>query len=422
MTALHKLAHRHGYLSRPDIATVSASLGAAFAHAAAPFRAPGMLGAGILDGVELDLIYALLRHRLWANTPLFATVLIDYMATSFQLPRPVAQSLTCALLPTVRQHTTAQSLVSDVSDQGFLRYICIASASAQDEAALLLDLGLGQGLLTRIKTALQLLSAGAEQTDADLDDDAAAKCQFVGELDAQITGVVCTLSLELRSWPWLLQQERLRYLLATIADPWLSVLRDQGVAWLFDLLLAISSRKTMTTRQIALLLRASFPDERGFLLDSSVAILCQELSHYHLLSLERGQSIWRTLPLAEELTAEAYAMQALSDGTPVLTELSDLNPSFQASMIRAMDLSAHDTVQIIQTIRPLTPLGLKAALARLALLDPKERLPSVLKHLMANEPSIWLRRVASDLATTLGIAPGLGPVARSAHGESTRLI
>jgi len=421
MTALHKLAHRHAYLNRPEVATASACLSIAFAHAAAPFRAPGMLGAGILGGVELDLIYALLRHRLWAQTPLFATVLIDHLATSFQLPRPVAESLTCALLPTVRQHTTAQSLISDVSDQGFLRYICVASASALDEAALLLDLGLGQGLLTRIKAALLLLTTGAGQSDDDLNE-GAPKRQFIGELDAQITEVVCALSLELRSCPWVLQQERLRYLLATIADPWLSVLRDQGVAWLFELLLAIASRKTMNTRQIALLLRASFPDERGFLQESSVAILCQELSRHHLLSLERGHSIWRTLPLAEELTADAYAMQTLSDKAPVLSELTDLNASFQATMIRAMDLSAHDTIQIIHTLRPLTPLGLKAALMRLAQLDPKEHLPCVLESLMANEPSIWLRRVANDLAITLGIAPELGPVARLGHDESPRPI
>lgn len=406
MAALQKLAHRQAFLSRPEVSTKAAGLAAIFAKAAAPFQTPGMIGEGILEGVECDLIYALLRHSLWTATPLFASVLIDHLATSYQLPRPVAESLARTLLPCVRQYIPEQSLPGEASDQAFLRYICIATATTCDESTLRLDLGLGCHLIARIKQALQQIFAEDEVDDGQ-------DPRFLPELDALIAAVVYQLSQQLRCAPALLQQERLRYILATVSEPWMTFIRTHGIHWLFDLLLRVASHKTMSTRQIATQLRMAFPDEKGVLLDTSVTALCHELARHHLINLERGLNTWRALPLAEELTAEAFATQETASFAIDLAELSGLNASFQASVIRSLALSTAEVEDLILNLRPLTPLGLRAALGQLAELGPQASLQRTIKTLLAKEPSVWLRRVVSDMASLLGIAHDAVPVARS---------
>jgi len=144
-----------------------------------------------------------------------------------------------------------------------------------------------------------------------------------------------------------------------------------------------------------------------------VTALCHELARHHLINLERGLNTWRALPLAEELTAEAFATQETASFAIDLAELSGLNASFQASVIRSLALSTAEVEDLILNLRPLTPLGLRAALGQLAELGPQATLHQTIKTLLAKEPSVWLRRVVSDMASLLGIAHDAVPVARS---------
>jgi len=436
--------HQLDFLSEGNREQATLALTQAFELAQAALPEHLAVAPGTLNAVGRDLIYALLRHTHWHSVPLFRDIMVDHVASGYQVPRAAATSLIDALFaasPTVDDGTDKANRADGAShvvatNEEFIRYVCVASATATSEAILVRELGLGLNLLGRIKHAVSQLVQIAP------DEGAPAVARFLPEIDAQVAEALCELARELRTLPWALQIHFLRFHLIGIGEPWRDVLKERGARWLFDLLLAIGARETMSVRQVAAKLARLVPEP---CLSGGEALALALLENLHAYDLvfrtgdgnrrEPAQARWALLPLAQELTAEAYARsraharslaRKAQEGTSYnWSEIATLSPYYQAAVIRALpDDDVQHLGDFILRLRPLAALGLRAALLRLIEADLIGVARGAAEELLTAEPSPWVRQAACQalvgLSETLQVGQTLSEVARSDASSAVR--
>ncbi len=369
--------------------------------------------AGIVAAVGRDLTYALIRHRHFLSAPLLTDALVDFVATHYELERAVAANLAGTLVRVLGAEWQAPASHVVPSNREFLRYVFVACATASSEAELLLDLGLGDRLITRIRGALALVTLPGETVDG------VQAAQFLPELDAEITTIMCDLADEQRTLPWALQVHRLDFQLLASAEPWRGVLAAHGVRWLFDLLLAVGSSGKLTTSQFTAQLAAlPFYADLPELADPLAATALLDALHQAELiapfSASATDRHWQLTPLAQELTAEAYADALLRGSRSPWSLLAKLNPAYQTAVIRVLpEASAEQLLELAVKSRPLSPAGLTATLQRLQHTFGMEAYRDTCVAVVRQDPSPWLRNAAlKGLEGLEGIGQLLAEVAR----------
>src|SRR4051794_25667284 len=129
--SLERLRHHQQFLLAGAAVEPALRLSLAFRRATTAVRQEALVPPGVLQSLEQDLIYALLKHCHWRDTPLFKSVLDDHLSHEYGLPRALVERLSGALLASPRnlQQDTSDAHVPSTDDE-FLRYVCIASATA----------------------------------------------------------------------------------------------------------------------------------------------------------------------------------------------------------------------------------------------------------------------------------------------------
>lgn len=392
-------------------------LALSFAKASRAVREESLVARGVLRAFEQALIEALLRHKHWRKTPLFKDALDDHLCRDFGLPRAIVERLSAALLASPGDHTDEAPEIVPVppSDDEFVRYVCVESATAQSESQLASDLKLGDQLFRRIKEAMQWLAAGRSD-----------QARFATELDAKIADVLCDLAKELKVQPLALWAHRLRYVMTHVEAPWREALAEHGGFRFLQLLVTVGKRGETSVRQLAPKVAQLFPE---FAAAEPVALTTHLLECLERLALIRpasgtgkdpAASKWRLLPLGEELTAEAFARNHLNvggDDCLAAETLASFPAAYQAAVVR---LAPEDDVglfkRLVQETRPLSSQGLAALLQRIVEADGPGSAASVADDLLCMEASPWVRAAAchaAEQAAGLDIGQSLTHVAES---------
>ncbi len=137
--SLERLRHHQQFLLAGSCFEAALRLSLAFRRATLTVRQERLIAPGVLTAIEQDLIYALLKHRHWRNTPLFKSVLDDHLCHEYGLPQALVQRLSGALIVAPGDGQAGDADLSHLprTDGEFLRYVCIASATANCEAQLI---------------------------------------------------------------------------------------------------------------------------------------------------------------------------------------------------------------------------------------------------------------------------------------------
>lgn len=385
---LDTLRHRYEFFAAvdPEILQPVATRVAAGARSLA-----GTIPAGPLAAIKADLTYAVARHHHWRGAPILVDVLTDFLVREYRLTNDAAMALSLAAVApkSLPAHGTDGHVAA--TDREFLRYIFVASATATCEAELLADLGIGTALVARIRETVEATVA-ARTADAPV--------RFLPELDAHISEILCELASEAKSVPWALAVHRLRYHLIDATAPLSPWLKVHGARALFDLLLAIGSRGTASLRQIALRLRRigkgceGRSDEAGSLLR---ALAAEGLVFLCDVADDEERRRYQLTPFAQELTAEAFARNLTITMRTPLAEFGTLCAPYQAAVIRALEVPDVETLtRIAESTRPLSPLGLRAALDRVREVAGVEAATLLAARTAAADASPWLRRAAEQ--------------------------
>lgn len=332
--------------------------------------------------LTLDLVYALARHRLWVNNNLFITALVDFLSSEYRLAESTVRELLLGLAAVAAEVAQAPGPVAETDAKDFLRYVFVASATAADESSLVADLGLGHRLLRRVRQSVETTACDSET--------------FLAPLDADVAAVMAELARDTSETPWALDVQRLRFELweAGVALP-----TAAEASSLFDLLLTIGRKRRLKESKV----------EHG---DEGSALRRAGLVFVVDLALE-------LTPKGQALTASAFATQARRQTAPSLEALAALNAHYQERVIATHPaLGAKDLVGLVKTLRPLAPLGLRAAIARVA----RDTSPGIQRELLAAladaELPPWLAAAADAALRDAGIAQNPLPVARPSIGEN----
>lgn len=385
-------------------------LALAFAKASATVREEALVPRGVLRAFEQELVYAIRRHGHWLKTPLFKDALDDHMAREFGLPRVVVERLSSSLLasPGVASAEAPEIRPVPPTDDEFVRYVCVESATALNEAQLAKELGLGDQLFQRIKQAMRWLAAGRTE-----------EARFAMGLDAKIAEVLCDLAKELKNQPLALWAHRLRYLMADVEAPWRDMLSEHGGHRFLAVLVSLGKRGEASVRQLAAKVQPAFPELAGA---DPVVLTAHLLESFERLELARpvtgksskdpGAVRWRLLPLGEELTAEAFARNYLNVGGEshdAPEALASLPAAYQAAVLRLIPADdAEPLKRLVREVRPLSSLGLAALLSRIAEYEGGHGAAESVGELVALETSPWVKAATCHAVAQLGAGVDIG--------------
>ncbi|MEN9834713.1 MAG: hypothetical protein RL011_906 [Pseudomonadota bacterium] len=393
--ALEQIRHRLAFLNSPRLGAITSSVAKAIDLALSPMLGSAIIPKGTLDAIAVELLYAIVRHRCWLACPLLTPILIDHIATHFGLPEELATACVRSVLGSAKQTLNP----TDRSDSDFLKYICVATALSVNETELETELGIGRNLLLRIKAALGLIA------------ESSTSVRYLAELDQQITEAVSSLAGELESSPWALQRARLFYLLLDAEGPWTEIIADHGSGWIFDLLVRLVEKQTMSQREISALLTELLPT--GCSANENIAALdvCRLLAERGLIAAD-GPKKWRNLPLASQITA-----QAVANGMPLaeLTgkgQLSRYDSDLQVAVVSSPHLSVDDLLTLVREEPALSACALKMALKRIARDVGLAEANQLLRVLAARELPAFAETVVREMMVSL----------TGSHGQESRCM
>lgn len=340
------------------------------------------------EALTLDLTYALTRHAIWLSAPVFTDVVASFLAAEHGLERVRAELLAErgtdeALTALAQARADASALCFAITDDEFLRYVFVESASARDEAALRRDLGLGGELLQRLKCAV-------------LDVSGPQLARYVPELEAKLADVVLDMAKELRQSPWAMDVHRLRYDLVDIADPWRNDVREQGASWMFELLVNLGARRQASAKQLG---------------KKATPALLEELARLGLcfrVGPAGDASPWQLSERGEDLTAAAFARRFVASHQTTPATFAKLSPRYQCQLVSDDErLDATALAALAEHARPIAPLALEQALTRLAARDAPAA-HAVLDRLRARAAPAWLDQAVRRVGQALAAMPESG--------------
>ncbi len=400
-------------------------LALAFAKASATVREEALVPRGVLRAFEQELVYALRRHGHWRKTPLFKDALDDHLCREYGLPRVIVERLSSALLasPGVSPDQGPEVRPVPPTDEEFVRYVCVESATAANETQLGAELGLGDQLFRRIKEAMRWLAGGKE-----------GGVRFATELDARIADVLCDLAKELKLQPLALWSHRLRYLMTNVEAPWRDMLQEHGGHRFLAVLVSLGKRGEASVRQLAAKVAPAFPELAGA---DPLVLTAHLFESFERLQLVRpvtnrdakdpGTVRWKLLPLGEEITAEAFARNYLNVGGESAlapAALAKLPAAYQAAVLRQLpaDDSEHFK-RLILSIRPLSSQGLAALLQRIAEYDGGAGAATVAEDLLTAETSPWVKAATCHAMEQVSAAIDIGQsLATMAESDASSVV
>lgn len=311
--------------------------------------------------LELDLVYALVRHRAWVRAVSFREALAGFLSSEYRLAASSARELVDAV---------AGVPVAADTDQGhqFLRYVFVLTATTSDEAELALDLGLGEGLIAGLKRAIAGASAVSSEAPA-----------YAGGLDQAVRTVMIELAELASDSPLALDGERLRYALfeasaASAGEP--VVPDDAETAATFAVLLELSRKKKRPKAKLA----ASGVD----------------FEKLRRAGLVYGDATLELALSGQELVAAAHADEIVATGITLdAKRLAGLPPATQARLIAVHpDMSVEALTSLAAEPATLSPRALEAVVGRLAREAPAEVWSETRQRLEGAALPVWLAGAA----------------------------
>ncbi len=338
---------------------------AALAHAAHEALKDGpaflTMTTTLRGALELDLVYALVRHRAWVRAASFREALAGFLSAEYRLAASSARELV---------DVVAVDAVAVDADQGhqFLRYVFVLTATTSDEAELALDLGLGDGLIAGLKRAIAGASAMSAEVPA-----------YAGGLDQAVRTVMMELAELSADSPWALDRERLRYVLfeasaASEGEP--VVPGDAETAATFAILLELSRKKKRPKAKLA---------AEGV-----------DFEKLRRAGLVYGDATLEPALSGQELVAAAHADEIIATGAPLdAKRLSSLPLATQARLIAMHPgMSVEALATLAATPATLSPRALEAVVGRLAREAPAEVWSETRQKLEGAALPVWLAGAA----------------------------
>lgn len=286
-----------------------------------------------LETTIVCCIYALTRHLAWHDTPIFQELLAEYLRSELNLPSDTATAIYA--IGTRCLANSRPRLFSDMevdSDRHFLRYLFIASAIAKDEQQLASDLGLGNGVLRRIKAAASWIVTHATPQNKS---GSATPREFMPALDVCFAETMLDFTREMRKTPWIVDLHRLKYKFLETSEPLRSIVESCGTEKIFNVLLEMAKKHAVKCRFDLTEIQSEMTKASIFEIPAGDFIQLLESVHVLSNSFEKGfKPRYCLTPFGEELTAEAYVHTESRLEFTELIDIASMPLRYQAAWVK----------------------------------------------------------------------------------------
>lgn len=340
------------------------------------------LPIGVWVPLEVDVLYALFRHRSWTGTPIVIDILVEFLATEYRLPQSFGRQLIEDQMVTLAAVLPIRPIPGQ--DRDFLEYIFVETATALSEVELIADLGIGSALIKKLRVAATTVMKRGCQAS------------FVPDVDATISEIMITIARQVKATPWALDLHRLRFALRGM---YIGSLSETGLASAFDMLTAIGSKRAMAYEHMVqwLIGHSLTASEAETLIQSLVKADLLYLSEQKGSSSNQVASRRYSLTLkACDLTATCYLRRYFGRTKDPLKKLLVLPGPYQRAAIEQLD----DADLMISLLRDhtitLTPEGLRSAIALIAKNGHGAVCVEIIQNISRDSRNPWLRKAALE--------------------------
>jgi hypothetical protein len=390
ISAAHKLDYIQNDCSSPLVARMVGVFRKAVSHLPA-----SSVPEGIWKALEIDLVYCICRHRSWINSPLLDSICTEFLVTDYRLNRDNAEQIVGELMHAARE---IQGSSATIKDREFLRYIFVLASQSQNEEKLSEDLGIGYDLIRKLKAA----------TEHILTDKNSEIVTFLPEVDSLFSEIILDISREIKSNPWSLSADYLRYELDSLPVSLEMIFEDDGFGRVFEFLLLLSSVESISFD--SLLKKSNEIAEKNKWSTIDVCELRELLTllEHKGFIFKSGNGvkgpIYQASDKSQSLTAEAFASKYKK--APTTENLKRLNKYFQIALVSTMTGNrAHMGLELLKSNPyPLNPVTITPLVEVLNNDIDQVRLTELLlKH--AASPQPWLRKSVCSALLKLDRVP-----------------
>jgi len=441
MSLRHKVDYVSEHLPGPETRLISECIRTEISSTPALANMPALT-----NQLELDILYAIARHRMFVGLDVLRDIMIDFIASEFRLTREIAlRTVDSSLKEASRWIPAIRDRRDAVESRRFLRHIFVEAAVAGSEDELLSDLGLGRGLLRRLR-------AGAEAVVTSGRDSQGDHPHFVPEMDAWFGEIMVDMSRELRRNALALEHARLDFALTNLGDSKREILDDIGISRCFEILMLIGQAVRMRDDVLAADLTwladsagaaenlhrdsddssAQLRDEANgspkkragasrkstrkspsrtspralarldkilhALADAGLVFVAEQLPR-----INRKVTVWSLSAAAEQLTAHAFATSCgwtsqFLTGETANSTIFSLAPAWQKALMQRWPSSGREALARLLAHEPtrLSRAGLEAAMHRAArILEPKAFLIIAGRMIESSAPA-WARNATVE--------------------------
>lgn len=337
-----------------------------------------ILTGGALRALELDVVYALMRHRRWLNCDLFLQTLSHHLAQDHGLIHANCLAWLRACGIEAAGNEPAKVFFRPSDDRNFLLYIFVEMLNATDQQRLIVDLGIGVALLQAIRSLADTLGS-TQPTDA---------VHFLPAIDADLLTIIEEFSIKLGKAPWVVDQYKLELALNQLSTFWAHQIAEKTPSWILDQLCVLGRDHSRTRAEMGHLFACE-----GSNLDEWLDILGRlGLTEHHQ---ERKRLVWNLSSEGYDLTARYFAAKYGHEWT--VQTFNSYNPAWQTALIRALTPEQIElAVDLLSKPQSLHSESLLAVVAFLRPLLEPEHLEAVLAPLARNGITHNIRSAAAE--------------------------
>jgi hypothetical protein len=361
------------------------------------------LPSGLTGIITMVLSYASMRHSHWIYTPIFRDLLIHHIKSDYRVESETAAILVDAVLREMRSSRKLKPSHIDNSDFEFLKYIFITAATADNEASLVGDMGLGSEIIYKMKSTLQMIMTDPAIVET--------KPQtFFSDLDAQIYEIMIEVSKDIRRYAWTIHVDKLRYMMIEANDPVSKLIVEFGARWVFETLLAIGSKSIVSSTQIFHRLQKTLATSSSPATEQTIYQILDQLRQLNLIfPVENTRNSetnfkWELSNDAAILTADAFALTHLNAQKNPLVQFRDLNRYYQNSLLKHLGKDSVDDVKaLFEESMTLAPEVLKSAFLYLSRCSDDQSLNSFINQVCSSPISNWAKKCIDRALTESGV-------------------
>lgn len=310
----------------------------------------------------VDVIYAIVQHKSWLQTPVFAVLLVEFLQFDHGLARNDAEVLVHDLLDAAIQLGLGRARTIFCEDRDFLTSAYVSAAGAIDDSNLEGELGLGAAVLKKLRDGISAL----ESVDHNV---------FVPEYDAMLASIIIELSKELKQTPWAIDLYRLKFsLLSAGGDAAQAFILPDSLPVILDALVAIGRGHFLTLSERPALAELLVRCE--ILMESKTSPRSKKAGHI-------------LTDLGARLTASKVALTLDQELSP--EKFLELNHHWQIGVLKKLNLNQFSAMAnaALSSLNRLAPEVLEAIMTRMLDANGGQIEPQVVQSMLGSCRMDW---------------------------------